>query len=702
MEFAQKQLELFRVQFDFTLYQALVLISVIFDKSSPTDIAEFSKIPRSKIYENLEFLEQKNFISKNSKGTYELNLARLGPLRLEAEQMMEAYLNFIGSLLNQVQGKNVFEKLHKDIASLLEKLGYRIEKGEQIAFKVKGELEKEYFEALYRSYLLKVNKPKYRIKPSYYQGLDVQKRIPDLITESPTTGIRTGIFLASNKDIIATYISSLAYSHILSYNIIILVTPSPLDSRDRSVIYNDHRSNVEINLVSYGIEEIEEICKRTDVKWSILKNNLVNLDMKQENVKIQNRDLIFKINKIFKDLANHTLYKDTFEDILIRMKNDLELEEQLLSQTEEFIRSHFILLEGKELFKEEELTKVEKTLENIRDKLNEKDKEILNFEDEIFSVPKENNPYIKFGYKLNPFSLWVPLEKPNIIINQQNSRKIMDNFLHQVNIGSEANLLLITGVQGVGKSHFQHYYYNKINEDKNNKSIAIKIQCKHNRDIVDLYPQITEGLKKILFEKGEAELMEKISVVISNYGTPRLIQDLMKLLRELNLHLLENGYKSLYLFIDELENSFPPNRGSITTNQIDMRKRSNVPQSILQLASLSMTSGLGFIVTIRYEDWKDWEQEIYDRIRKVEPGYIIKLNPLSFEDTNKFLDHRLSQKEFRLTQDNSKNEFSFEGEVVKSIWVASNGNPRKMLRMAGILFRKAIQKEVFRITSNLT
>ena len=117
------------------------------------------------------------------------------------------------------------------------------------------------------------------------------------------------------------------------------------------------------------------------------------------------------------------------------------------------------------------------------------------------------------------------MERPTDIINQKYPKEITEEFIDNICHGSDSNFMLITGDQGVGKSHFLNYFSNQINTRSFGNSLALKIQCKSNRDVVDLYPQITEDLKRVLTQRKEFELIDSISRVLADSGTPRLVQN---------------------------------------------------------------------------------------------------------------------------------------------------------------------------------
>ena len=137
-----------------------------------------------------------------------------------------------------------------------------------------------------------------------------------------------------------------------------------------------------------------------------LKGTLTILEEKINTEKTCNRQLIYKVEMLSKERNPYPDdYSSNFEDILARIKNDLETNDQLLIQLGDIISDHFGLLDRKQLFPAEDLSDLEKRLEDTHDKVKEKEKELANFQDELYSIPSEKNPYNEYGYSLNPFSL---------------------------------------------------------------------------------------------------------------------------------------------------------------------------------------------------------------------------------------------------------------------------------------------------------
>jgi hypothetical protein len=66
--------------------------------------------------------------------------------------------------------------------------------------------------------------------------------------------------------------------------------------------------------------------------------------------------------------------------------------------------------------------------------------------------------------------------------------------------------------------------------------------------------------------------------------------------------------ESIFILVDELENSLPPvqEHQEYLSDDINQRKRvksMGTPQAISQLGSLTKLSGVGFIITLRRYDW---------------------------------------------------------------------------------------------------
>lgn len=705
-------IDLLKTQLRITTYEALALVAIIYGRSHPSTVADLAGIPRPKVYGALESLEKGELIVKSSEGDYEPNMHRISTLKDDSDKLLKKYNSFIEMLSSYSVGPNrILLHIRKDIFSLLSTMGYKVETEEQIN-KNLGRDDKEMIRRLsFRlstSTILKHTRNstdiKLRNELMHRRGLE-KIRLPDFIVESPNSGIRVGTILHTQKKDITEDLPVIcaAFDYLRCNAGIVITTPvyEPNDSdKEEGNKYLLHRFNIHLFFAKTDyLKEVQNFLNSLDLKWSQLKNTLTKLEELHNEAKNNSRGLINRLDNIFKngDLYPQD-YKPVFEDILSRIKNDLEANEQVLSQLDELISENFRLLNRKDLTLQfEDLSDVERRVNDTIGVLREKDKEIQNIEEELYSIPSDTNPYIRYGFKLNPFSLTVPLEKPNIIVNQQESRERAIEFINGVVRGSDSNLLLIIGEQGVGKSHFLNYFHNQIITSEFGKALAIKIRCKSNRDMVDLYPQITDDLKRLLKEKNETELIDVISKILTESGTPRLVQDLMKILKEIVLKLNSKGYQNLFILIDEFENSLPP----VPEHRLPLDYDYNIrrmmagrsmgtPQAISQLGSLTRLSGVGFIMTFRKNDWNMRQKEIKDRVSKIENKHIISLEPLSLQDSECFLIHRLEANDFR-TPTTTFTESKFDNAAIELIWKKSNGNPRSILRLAGTAFRKSIR-----------
>jgi energy-coupling factor transporter ATP-binding protein EcfA2 len=362
-----------------------------------------------------------------------------------------------------------------------------------------------------------------------------------------------------------------------------------------------------------------------------------------------------------------------------KIKNDLLSNKQQLIQQHELLEQRFGLLERKFLF-DDDLSDIEYEIDYIDQFVKEKEKELLDLQHE-FAVGERyhGNAYVRYGYKMNPFTFTVPFEKPNIIINQHESQQIAKDFINGVIRGSDANMLLIMGDQGVGKTHFLNYFANLLNREEFGKALAVTVRSEANKDMVDLYRQVIDTMQRILVEKSELGLADTIKKILDDSRTPRLVQDLVKILKEIEIQVGSKGYRSIFILVDEFENSllgtpFP-----------------FIPQTISQLGTLTRLSGLGLILTIRKDDWNTWQEKIKERVQKIEKKYVIALERLSIEDSKRFILHRLEAEEFRLPNYPMATP-KFVQDNIELITKSGNGNPRAMLRLANTLFRDSTTK----------
>jgi Cdc6-like AAA superfamily ATPase len=412
--------------------------------------------------------------------------------------------------------------------------------------------------------------------------------------------------------------------------------------------------------------------------------------MTQERDKEARMNVAYEFSRLEHIMKDHSKDYVMFkiEDMFTKTKKDLARVGQLEFQLDEIIARHFRLLDRKLLSSSEELSEIEQRSQYIIEVLNDLTKEIQNIAEELESISSDRNPYTAYGFKLNPFSLTVPLEKPSTIINQQKPQETSKEFINGVMRGSDANVLLIVGDEGVGKSHFLNLFANQLNSGQFGKSLAVRIQSKIYKDVIDLYPQITEALKRILIERNELKLSKVISKVLTESGTPRLVEDFIKIFKQISRELDHKGYQSIFIFIDEFENSLPV----VPEHQMHVASL-GVPRAISQLGSLTKLSGVGFILTFRKDDWNKWQEKIKERVNKIEKKYTIAIEPLSLEDSKRFILHRLDAEEFKLPTDHPMAQPEFTQDTIESIWKRVNGNPRAMLRLANTLFRKAIRNE---------
>jgi hypothetical protein len=135
-----------------------------------------------------------------------------------------------------------------------------------------------------------------------------------------------------------------------------------------------------------------------------------------------------------------------------------------------------------------------------------------------------------------------------------------------------------------------------------------------------------EDSKEAAKEKMDERLNLVITEALSEAGTPRVISDLMGILRNVSLRISAAGHGPLFILIDEFENSLPTSEHDRKRAlRIIGRRRSATPQAINQLDSLTQLSGIGFVVVMRKEYWEDWKKSVENRVNKFEKSLTIEL-----------------------------------------------------------------------------
>ncbi|HKG88650.1 MAG TPA: AAA family ATPase, partial [Nitrososphaeraceae archaeon] len=546
--------------------------------------------------------------------------------------------------------------------------------------------------------------------------LDSSYRIPDIIAESRTSGVRIGIVIDSQReDIVSNLALIVATMYHTRCNNGIIITSSIVDLKDTDFM-------IPINIVAKKdiVRDLEDCLNKIDTMWFNLRRSLEGLETSLRSEKYLSRELINRVENLSKNLENLSKnsgqlppnYESVYEDILSRIRHDIESSDSMISQLGEHINEHFEYLERKNLFSNEDLADIEDRLKSISKTLREKDSNLTHFEEEIYSMPGNISEYSKYGLQLNPFSLMVPLENTNQLIDQDIASRRAARFIENVMRRTDDNFLLVTGESGIGKSHFLTYFAQKVNDLKSSfgKAVAVKVRCKPNRDILYLYPQLIEGLKKVLSDREEAEInqypditedlknkfhqqyeqesLNMISKISNNEGTPIRIQDLMKILKSIEQLLKSNGFDAFFIIIDEFENSLPRVHEHKSYHEgLRTLVHTLTPSAVSQLYSLLRLSGIGFIVSLRKEDWEVWQNVIESGSGNQN---LINLEPLSLEDSKTFLRNRLEGEEYRAKTSNPL-ILELNDNSIETIWKNAEGNPRQMLQLASIALKKTVK-----------
>jgi len=281
-----------------------------------------------------------------------------------------------------------------------------------------------------------------RIVHGRYTVDDIQ--LPEFIAESPNSGIRIGIVIRAQEiDFTGVLPAIYATFDALGCNAGVIIRPQSREPVD------EHNTAFGIEVRQFFLDgdyaqDLVDFLNELDLKWSQFKDTLNALLDKQNELKQRSETLKHDLTDILNSGSLYPNdYKPNFEDILTRIKNDFDLNQQLLFQLDELIEDHFRSLHRKELFPIEDLRDIEKRQKNRAEMLEEKEEEIRDIKEEFYSIPSDKNPYVEYGFKINPFSLIVPLERPTMIVNQSESKNIAQEFIEGVIRGSDSNLLLI-------------------------------------------------------------------------------------------------------------------------------------------------------------------------------------------------------------------------------------------------------------------
>jgi len=706
-------IEFLKAQLGLTSYETCAFISVLTGNTQATLVAENTGIPRSKVYGALDSLEQKGYIVKTDKGGYQPKAASVTSLKEQSNALTKNYLHFIERLYSFAIGQTrQIARLKEDIGDILQRNGFKV----HFPRRTLGKDEERY---LFREVDTMPIRFFYDKHIRSRKALDIIDAVPseirrkllstaqgfiDLIGESTTSGIRVGVVILTDVKridppmLIETLLDTTCSIWNCQSSILVLPPEVPPSySQELVRIHSEMRRTLPNNTKIVSLqgnyeEEISVHLKNIDMHWRELKDRLFETEEIKEKTKERIRNSIVRIDELVREIGSiPEEYRDVYQDIFSRTRRDLQNYESLTLSLEERIISWFRMLENKNLFALETLLESRKALKEIELAVTEKRNELTSFEEEIYSLNTGANPYKKYGFLVNPFSLTVPMLKPDAIINEAEQKKSTETFIKDLLDGSDSNLLFVIAKEGGGKSHFLNFYCGKINEQKYGKAIAIRIQCRPNRDLLDLYPQITTEIAKVAKEKSDEKLSATITEALTEAGTPRVISDLMKILGSIALRISNSGHGSLFIMIDEFENALP-------TVVYERRHvlpfeggRIGTPQAISQLDSLTQLSGIGFVVVFRKEVWEQWKGSIESKVNKYEKSLAIKLEDLNLKDTISLIVHRLESPQFR-KQDVGTKSPKFKEELIKTIWARAQGNPRRILRLANRAFRRAVTK----------
>lgn len=705
--------EYMKIQLNLTLYETLALLAIIFGHNTPTSIAQGAKVPRSKIYSTLELLEKKGMIIRTENANIKINQNILSRINEEFRQDILSYDDFLKNIKNYAYGSRVPEKIKEITLNILNNYNYLVEYPDKV-------LTEDHRKRLLEMFSEYSNRerdfsPRSRGRlPPRQMRLDSDSEGKEIITfidyygESTTSGIRIGFLIMDEMksslglDIISSIINTVStffdFQHLIIYYTtgISRRTMDELKDNAHSLVYYRELDRYYINPMDDIEIKTEQIINNIEDTWLTLKEHIVNLERQIDKVRDQIRLGLNNLDYLRYGSNNYDMdYRNTYEDIFSRYKKDLNNYENLIAEHRENISRLYERLQRKRLFDDERLDDIENSVNEIELSVSDKVKLVNNLRIELMQFPTGDHPYLQYGYDVNPFQLIVPMPNPERIINETAQQEQLNSFLSSYCSGSDNNLLLISAKEGMGKTHFLNYYQHKINQEEYGKNIALKIQCRPNRDCIDVYPQITNELLNVIKDKNDVELERLVSTIIIESGTPRIIADMMEILRKIAIQISINNYNKMFILIDEFENTFT----NVYSRRHDFEDGINrrTPSSIIQLDLLTKLSSIGFILNIRNEDWINWQDNIRNRLSKLKNECIVILDRFSLPDTSIFVNHRLNSKLFR-KKDSEYNPPVMSEEVIQYIFKQSEGVPRDILITAEKIFRDAVTNRLQNIT----
>lgn len=631
----------------------------------PSIIVKDTKVPQSKIYGVLKSLHSLNLIEKNDE-KYAFNSSVLIPIQLEFNETFSELSKHLDDTIKRysISENPVVEKL---IASL-KNLRYVVES--------KGRLDSHFQKKTSRYF-------------DVLMGRFDKSKLPQLIIATSSTSVnRVGILIFTDDTILKKTETLFLLQEILRSlhldKTIILINNVSEKMKDLfpNVTYlsllGDYTNRLAAELETFdeewrkSINHLKTLDKLVDVPNRRINNLTTKITEARYLVRqIDNEQLHSSNNK-------HTLWiPNAFDEIIDRVDADVKSAHGLFLQLKlECMVLQNDLTENKSIPEKSETEEIKNEVGWLLNELDYLEVDLSTLLDEILNILRGSR-YQKVGFVANPFVFTIPISKSLQVVGQDDALEELSDFITDISTNSSANnVALIVDEQGMGKTHLMTHFLDKINNGSLPNTAGLFIRCRPNNDFFTIYNEIRVAVEKL----PDSPLKMGLISILRKSDYPLTINQFSDILRNLSQIAYDLGKTTFILFIDEFENLF--------SSEIESQAAAQ------QLKYLSETPHVGFIVSLRKSDWRD-EPKLRKILSEIPPKFI-SLKKLDVNSIKTILNNRLE-----LLSIDSKPKITFELNTIETIAQKSHGNIRKALTLAREAFRKTVQANETKITTDM-
>ena len=619
----------------FTEYETRVILTLLIEGGKPAaQIATTTEIPRTKVYDVLNSLDARGLIIKTGKN-YDINV---DVLKSNLDRLENLYSIFKDDMRQIIENRSVgnIGLLYQNIKNTLHPFGFNIE--EQV-FEISQKSSLYHATApLGYKIIIGINVDQISLKDN------VLKEIRYLMQEK---GAVLGILICVDK----VDISSKKFAE--DNNINIIIKDNDFEKNIKYIIY-ELESKIKLNDIEY--RSLRDDVEKFKEDILIITSELRNIEQLTIHADAQNISINVK--------RKYNLIKVIVHD-LIDKRNNLEYQTGIIQG---------LMDSGRYEAVENHIKDMKNMIYNINDLKTEFNSLVDVVNNEIKLLADNNNIYLNYGLKSNPFKHIVPKLENNIIINQNLLIKNIMNKIDNNIISKTSTLSIITGTYGSGKTHLMLYLINQLN----NRELITAAYTRTNKDIKEIFINLIK-------ESNKSHSNKKL---IFYFDNPSNIYDLINIINDYNKFLKYNNYESIFWFIDEFEiiDGLSHSEYSLFLDQFKF-----IIDSVQELGGINIILSYS---TDGYNHFKQKQPALLNRIENV-----FQIQPLTVSDIPHFVEYYLQM--YQTSDDMSKNIPEFSNDLYDEIVTYSNGNPRIMLRIFSTLFEYAINNDIDIIDSEL-